>query len=442
MKLSLFKDYIAQQHLLSDGEEVLLAVSGGRDSVCMAHLMHAAGYRFVIAHCNFHLRPKDCDLDQDFVSRMAAELGVPFYTTDFDTRAVASTNGMSVEEAARELRFGWFEDLCGKLGLQTVATAHHRDDSIETFFLNLFRGTGIAGLHGIQPRSQFRRLNIIHPMLCFSRDDINRYVAEHHLPFVEDSTNGELDARRNRIRLQLMPLLRELYPSVDSTMVANMQRLSDVEQVFRSCVSALGAGLGEYRQSPFGFRYLSYKLSDLADLSPRQTLLYELLKPFGFTPSVVADLAAALPSARTGSRFLSSTHEALIDRDRLVVVEKKEITAPKVDITTIALDEFSPQEINQKSRTVEYVDADRVHQPLTLRLWRQGDRFQPLGMNHQRLVSDVMKDAKLNIVEKRHIHMLVDADDNIVWVVGLRTDHRYRITDATRSALRLSVDYS
>ena len=440
------KAYIAEQHLLvRQGQRVLLAVSGGRDSVCMAHLMHAAGYRIAMAHANFHLRPGDCDRDQDFCRRLADELGADFYTTDFDTRAVAQANGMSIEEAARELRYQWLADLCHRHRYLSVATAHHRDDSIETFFLNLFRGTGIAGLHGILPVSRptacDASFTVIHPMLCFSRSDIDRYVAEHHITYVEDSTNSELDARRNRIRHRLMPLLRELYPSIDATMAANIQRFTDVEEVYRTYVDNLADHLEEWVYSPFGFRYSVFKLSDLATLRPQGTLLYELLQPFGFSAAVVDDIVAALPAARTGSSFLSPWCEAVIDRGRLLVADRDEDAVPQVDSAAVARDEVPYLGFGRETRTVEYIDADSVRQPFTLRRWQQGDRMQPLGMQHQRLVSDVLKDAKINLLEKRRVHVLVDADGRIVWLAGVRLDHRYRVTDATRSVLSLTLKY-
>ena len=220
--LQRFIDYTQQQHLFSPGEEVLLAVSGGRDSVCMAHLFHCAGVPFSIAHCNFHLRPGDCDRDEAFVRALADHYGVPCHVASFDTRSVASSTGESIEEAARRLRYEYFAQILEQSSNRTikqsvVATAHHRDDSIETFFLNLFRGTGIAGLHGIRPISELRmkneELRIIRPLLCFSRAEIDAYVVENHLEYVEDSTNAELDARRNQIRHRLMPLLRTALPT-------------------------------------------------------------------------------------------------------------------------------------------------------------------------------------------------------------------------------------
>lgn len=433
--LPTFQSYIAGQHLFSEGDKVLLAVSGGRDSVCMAHLMYRAGYPFAIAHCNFHLRPGECQRDQEFVRCLAQRYGVPFHTVDFDTRAYAAAHGMSIEEAARVLRYEWFDMLCLSHGYACVATAHHRDDSVETFFLNLFRGTGIAGLHGIRPRSG----RVIRPLLCFSRADIDRYCAGQHLDYVEDSTNGELDARRNRIRLQLMPLLRELYPSVDATMQANIERLADVETIYRTYVDRLRQELEQPQQSSLGFRFVCYRLADLTGLVPQRTLVYELLQPYGFSAAVVDDMVTALPAARTGSRFLSPTHEAVVDRGRLVVALRREPQVPQVAIATVTP---TVTLLAGAGPTCEYVDADHVSQPLVVRPWQRGDRFCPLGMTQQRLVSDFLKDCKLNLVEKKQVHLLVDADGRIVWVIGLRLDNRFRVTDTTRRVLRLSVKVS
>ena len=432
--LNQFLDYVEEQHLFSTGEQVLLAVSGGRDSVCLAHLMHAAGYPFAIAHCNFHLRPGDCDRDQAFVRQLAADRGVAFYTTDFDTQAVARAKGMSVEEAARELRYNWFVDLCEEHGISTLATAHHRDDSIETFFLNLMRGTGIAGLRGIPPQSERLFLRIVRPMLCFYRSDIDAFVEEHHLPYVEDVTNAQLDARRNCIRHQLMPLLRELYPAADRTMWANMQRLSDTAEVYRAAVEELQNRLLHHEQSPFGFDYCYYYLGDLRELHPQATLLFELLRPFGFTAAVVADIVAALPNPHTGAQFRSPDYVAFFDRERLMISEYEVLPPPKVRVE-------SGQWTVTSDQWIVYVDADAVRQPFSVRRWQAGDRFHPLGMEHSRLVSDFLKDASLNPVEKRNVYLLVDADGRVVWVMGLRIDHRVRVTEATRTVLKVTSEF-
>ncbi len=441
--LQRFTAFAAQQHLFPSGQTVLLAVSGGRDSVVMAHLFHRAGIPFEIAHCNFHLRPCDCDRDEAFVRQLAAGYGVPCHVASFDTHAVAAATGESIEQAARRLRYEFFATLItqnSKL-LTLLATAHHRDDSIETFFLNLFRGTGIAGLHGIRPKSQLSiancQLSIVRPLLPFSRADIDDYVARHGLEYVEDYTNAELDARRNRIRHQLMPLLRELYPSVDDTMQANIERLHDTELIYRAYIDELRQRLIQPCPSRIPYLDLHMQAIDLAELTatnlPLVTLLYELLQPYGFTASTCADIVDAIPDAHTGSRYLSPSYEAVIDRGRLVIAPQIPVAAPQL------LTELCSLPAAHCSPTTEHIDESLAALPLTVRPWEAADRFHPFGMKGSRLVSDFLKDQKLNVIEKRHVHVAVDAAGRIVWVVGLRLDDRFRLTEGTTQALSLSI---
>lgn len=427
--LQRFKDYISRQHLFSPTDEVLLAVSGGRDSVTLMHLMQSAGFRYAVAHCNFHLRPGDCDRDQEFVCALATEYGVPFFSTDFDTHAFVLQTGDSIEEAARKLRYDYFHRLCLQHGFACVATAHHRDDSVETFFLNLFRGTGIAGLHGIRPRSG----EVVHPMLCFGREEINSYVSQHRLQYVEDSTNAELVARRNRIRLQLMPLLRQLYPSVDATMEANIERFSEAEQVYANYIESIREKI-VLRDAGIAHA-VRISIADIEQLSPRRTLLFEILRPYGFNSSVV-DSLLALSAPATGRCFLSPTHRLVVDRGSLLIAPQTQSEPPTVSFEHILLSEVASLHV---SSDVALLDADLLHEPLLLRRWQHADRFCPFGMNHSRLVSDFLKDLKLSVVEKEQVYVLVDADGRIVWVVGYRSDNRFRVTDRTETVLRVTL---
>ncbi len=381
--LQRFLDYIDRQHLFPPGKQVLLAVSGGRDSVCLAHLCHQARLPFAVAHCNFHLRPGDCDRDQQFVARLADGYGVPFHTVDFDTRAYAAAHGQSLEEAARELRYEYFAQLL-TLNSQlspVVATAHHRDDSIETFFLNLFRGTGISGLHGIRPVSELRiknlELKIIRPLLPFSRAEIDAYIAGNNLDYVEDYTNAELDARRNQIRLRLLPLLRELYPSLDVTMAANIERLHDTELLYKEYIVQLRSRLVKPYPSHLPglpFEILSIDLPSLISLpSPAHSLLFELLRPYGFNGATVSDILAVVERGQipgsnpSGQIFYSSTHVAEIHRGDLLV-------APQTE-------------------------------PVPGRHPHPGDRVvkQPGNRSKGRLLSDYLKDLGLPRIERKHL---------------------------------------
>ena len=442
--LDRFRQYNNQQHLVPDGAEVLLAVSGGRDSVAMADLASRTGLRFAIAHCNFNLRPGDCDRDQHFVMQLAEGYGVPFFTTSFDTRAYAVEKGLSVEEAARELRYSWFARLCRDNDYACVATAHHRDDSVETFFLNLFRGTGIAGLHGIRPRSELAvgglSMTVVRPMLCFSRADIDAYIAVRGLAYVEDHTNAELDARRNRIRHQLMPLLRELYPSVDTTMQANIERLSEAGQVFAGRVAELRQRLVKVytpQLSTMPMTIEAIAVDDISALSPQRTLLFELLRPYGFNAATVDDMLQAIADGHSGRLFLSPTHQAELHRGQLLLAPNAVPREPRLAVDNDAAVPSSFAGIDPSCTL--WVDAEAVKGGLKLRRWQEGDRFRPFGMKGTRLVSDFLKDSGLSLIERGHVFLLTDSTDTPLWLVGLRADDRFRITEATRKALRVDL---
>jgi len=439
--LGRFKDYVSQQHLLPVGQEVLLAVSGGRDSVVMTHLFHRAGLPFSIAHCNFHLRPGDCDRDQLFVQHMAEVYDVPFYTIDFDTIGYAHQHSYSIEEAARKLRYDFFASICSGKGISTLATAHHREDSIETFFLNLFRGTGISGLHGIRPKSG-ENPTIIRPLLCFGRDEIDRYVVNNNLEYVEDHTNYELNARRNRIRLQLMPLLREMYPSIDDTMQANIDRLYDTELLFHKHIEEIRQRLVHpyMPKLPLDLTMVSISIeilnNELRDLpqSTQRTLLFELLRDYGFNASVVDDILRSKDSG--GQLFHSATHIAELHRGELIIATDVESRKPTIEVQTV--ERCDPKTLPPMSIAV---DAALVHRPLCIRKWREGDRFRPFGMKGSRLVSDFLKDLGLTQIERRHVYMLVDANDTPIWTIGLRADDRFRLSGSTGQSLILSCRF-
>ena len=409
--LARFKRYAAEQHLIPEGTTVLLAVSGGRDSVAMVDLFHRAGIPFEIAHCNFNLRPGDCDRDEAFVRQLADRYGVPCHVARFDTRAYVADNGMSIEEAARHLRYDYFAQLSTLHSpLSTpVATAHHADDSIETFFLNLFRGTGLHGLHGIRPISSLithhSSLTIIRPLLCFSRADIDAYIAERGLQYVEDYTNAELDARRNRIRHQLMPLLRELYPSVDQTMLANIERLNATEELLDTYIDQLRQQLIKPYTSILPAT--DYQLPPIEALDLPQLIahhsslitLFELLRPYGFNAATVADISQTIKQSGnqplSGRLFYSPTHVAELHRGQLLIAHNSQFSIPNSQFSIL-------------------------NSQFSIRPWRPGDRFRPKGMKGTRLVSDFLKDLHLSRIEKQYVLVRVDADDRILAVVGLR----------------------
>jgi tRNA(Ile)-lysidine synthase len=438
-----FISHISEEHLIAEGQRVLLAVSGGRDSVALLDMMQRAGYDIGVAHCNFHLRPGDCDRDEAFVREQAEERGVPCFVAQFDTERYAADKGLSIEEAAREQRYGFFEEVRKREGYDLVATAHHRDDAIETFFINLLRGAGIGGLHGIPSRNG----SIVRPLLCYGREDINAYIAERQLTYVEDYTNAQPLYLRNRIRLQLIPLLRELSPSFDSVMESNMRHLADADIIYKAAIEEIRDRLvettgGEVKIDINGLRQchgspLSQVPLELG--SPVKGVLYELLRPFGFNSSVVEQVINSL-DAQSGKQFFSSTHRLLKDREKLIITElTEEAEEARLSIKIEPLSAAGMPHLLPKNEAC--FDRDGLTFPLRLRRWRDGDRFRPFGMKGTRLVSDLFSDLKLSIADKENAWILCNGDEaeTILWVVGYRASHFAIVTPATKEVVYLRV---
>ena len=435
--LQKFSAHILQQHLFPTGQQVLLAISGGIDSVVLAHLMHCAGYPFAMAHCNFNLRPIDCDRDEQFVRQLAAAYQVPLHVASFDTRDYALRHKLCIEEAARELRYAYFEQLRCQHGYAAILTAHHRDDAAETFFINLLRGTGLAGLHGILPVQG----HIVRPLLPFGRDEIEAYAREQGLDHVEDATNASLDYRRNQVRHQVLPLLRQLQPAADHALQQTIQHLQSVEQLYQSLLLPLR----EQLLTPCADGSVHARLSALDSLglpaSCLPQLFFELLRPFGFNMADVSDILAA---SHSGRRFLSPTHEAVRDRDSLIVLPRgASCEASSLPSFSVAVSQHHPGLFNPRQLPpgTAVFDADTVVLPLRLRHWHEGDRFQPLGMAHgTQLLSDYFSDHKVSLPDKQRQLLLVDATDAVIWIVGRRTDHPHRVTPQTQNLLTVVIE--
>ena len=402
-------------------QSVLAAVSGGRDSVVLAELLHRGGYRFEIAHCNFHLRGDESDRDEQFVRTLAKHYGVPIHVAQFDTNAYASEKKISTEMAARKLRYEWFEKVRQERNLDLIAVAHHRDDAIETFFINLLRGAGLAGLCGMKVQNG----HVVRPLLHVSREEIDKFVADENLDYVDDHTNATDLYLRNRIRHQLMPLLCELNPSFDSTMEQNLHNLSDANEVFLKTVETLRNETITKRVD--GIDEIAVR--DVESLKPQGTLLFELLRPYGFNGDTVNEILASLHS-ESGRQFLSPTHKLVKDRETLQITPlHKDDTHPVIEIS----EPVKREEISTLKTAKDTIlcDAKRLRHPLSLRKWKEGDRFHPFGMKGSRLVSDYFSDMKLSIIEKQQQWLLCDADGEIVWIVGMRADGRFAVTEKT-----------
>ena len=440
--------FIKKEGLVTREGLHLVALSGGADSVALLLVLRELGYRVEAVHCNFHLRGEESDRDETFVKKLCSRLDTPIHLIHFDTKEYASLHQVSIEMAARELRYRYFEQLRQDVGTETVCVAHHRDDANETLLMNLMRGAGIHGLTGIRPRNGF----IVRPLLCASRDEIENYLQAKGQSYVTDSTNLETDVLRNKIRLQLLPLMEQLQPGTADNLARSAHYLSEAEKVYNAEISREKNGLSgnQHLLSPacevpetHGDCPLCVILTSPSPLC----LLHELLTPLGFNRTQIEHILASL-DGESGREFTSSTHILVIDREHLVVEPLREPMKPLVIPETgrYRLDENVCFDVSQtddlsvsKSPDVATLDAARIQFPLTVRPVQQGDRFQPYGMQGQKLVSDFLTDLKLNLLEKRHQLVVTDATGAILWLVGRRIDHRYRVTSDTTTVLRLHL---
>lgn len=436
-----FRRYVAEHELAAAGDRILLTVSGGVDSMVLLTLFVESGYAVGVAHCNFQLRGSESDEDEVLVAREAARHGVPCYNRRFDTCAEMERTGESMEMAARRLRYAWFEELRRSEGYRSIAVAHHADDSIETFFINLLRGTGLRGLTGIGTQVG----HLIRPLMFASRKEILEYAVLRHIPFREDSSNHSTQYLRNKIRLGLIPRIREINAKFTDLMRRNLERLGDaqrfidrgIELIRREAVTVEG-----------GVHTIHVDRIDGA--FPRNFVIYELLNSgYGFKGDVIDALCRALEHGQTGRRFYAREWVGCVDRGT-IVVERIESDDPcVVSVPEGALRAYCGNSVLYFQRCdidaiknfgvpehIAQVDADKLRYPLTLRRWRDGDVFVPYGMTGSKKVSDFLIDAKVSRPGKERQFVLLSGDE-IVWLVGRRIDDRYRLTAETENVLRI-----
>ena len=395
----------------------------------MAHLFKQGGFKFGIAHCNLGLRAQESQRDEHFVSAMASQLEVPLYVTHFATKAYAAEHKISTQMAARDLRYRWFEEIRTQENYSYIAVAHHQDDAIETVLLNLVRGTGIAGLHGILPK----RDTLIRPLLFLSRAGIDEAIQHKGYDFVEDSSNLSSAYARNKLRLGVIPLLKEINPNLEQTFEHNILRFAETEMVLQYTVAQLRTTLFEERKDGI---FLS--LEKIRALNPKRLLLFELLKVYGFTETVVEDLLGSL-NKQSGTSFYSAGYRLTLNREHLMLTA---ITAQEVYInkmihpsdTAIAFGnqviEISYTELISFDHNPQkaFIDADRLIFPIVVRTWQEGDRFMPIGMRNYKKLSDFFIDQKIPLPQKDSIPIFVNGNGEVVWVAGLRQDNRYKVT--------------
>lgn len=438
--LNKFKQFYQKQQLFSESDKVLLTVSGGRDSVVMVYLFHEAKLNFGIAHCNFNLRGEESDKDEKFVKNLAKKFDVPFFSKSFDTAFFAKENKISTQMAARELRYNWFEELRAANNYQFIATAHHKNDVAETVLINLTKGTGLSGLHGISSKNK----KIIRPLLCFNRFEIDDFIEKNSIDFREDLSNKEIKYVRNKIRHKVIPELEKINPAFIETMFNETLQFSELEQLLekkidderKKCVKELS-------------QHIEIDIEQLTKLAPIRTYLYYFLKPFGFNFTDVEDVLNSL-NKQSGKTFLSGTHQLIKDRKKLIVSALKEVDDLSYSIDSISDFKNLPVSIDsnmleknvvssiKKLKTLAYLDADKISYPLVLRRWKTGDRFKPFGMKNSKKLSDFFIDEKLSLKEKDNVWLLTQKNQ-IIWVVGYRINNDFCISSITKNVLLLKI---
>lgn len=428
--------FVDEHQLIDRDSTYIVALSGGADSVALLNVLCRLGIKIEAATCNFHLRGEESDRDEHFCVSLCRKLCVPIHRAHFDTLSYANSHGVSIEMAARDLRYGYFERLRGDIGARATCVAHHRDDCVETVLINLIRGTGIRGLRGIVPVNG----NILRPLLCVGRKEIEDYLASIGQDYVTDSTNLVDDVLRNKIRLNVLPLLEALNPSVRSSIYETALHVTEAEKVFENaiCKAAIDVMDGP-----------SVDIAKLREQPSPESVLFHILRARNFSPSMSAQIFNSL-DGETGSTWMSGTHEALLDRGRLELRPRKSRTDKEMTVSEVGTYVYSEERkfvfsltardssfSIDRSRHCACLDAAKVCFPLKIRKVSNGDRFMPLGLNGSKLISDYLTDAKKSVYEKRDQLVVVDASGTIVWLVGERPDHRCRITSDTSSVLKI-----
>ncbi|MBR3729854.1 MAG: tRNA lysidine(34) synthetase TilS [Bacteroidales bacterium] len=439
-----FQAYINRYNLLAKGDKLILAISGGIDSMVLADMLLKAKVEFVAAHCNFHLRGVESDGDEKFVRDYAERNGIQCFVKHFDTEKYAAEQGISIEMAARDLRYSWFEELRQQLNYDKIAVAHHADDQAETFFINLLRGAGLNGLKGMKPQNGV----IIRPLLWASREQIRQYAVESQIVWREDHTNAESVYLRNKIRNQLLPTFDELQPEARQGLYKSLEHLFAENELYRDLLKEKLAQIveldGDVQRLPYSKIIKAEVPEPVEGPTSSFQLLFEWLRQFGFNTDQCHFIYDAIGTG-VGNQYCSATHRLVIGRYELQLYEIKEKKDDEIQIGIGEEEILSPFHlcfskleriadfIIDKSPEVAQLDYNKLSFPLTLRHWLYGDRFHPLGMKGSKLLSDFFVDQKFTEYQKQNVWLLVSADGDILWVVGCRLDDRFKITDDTKT---------
>ncbi|MFI5218195.1 MAG: tRNA lysidine(34) synthetase TilS [Bacteroidia bacterium] len=443
-----FKSFIKEKRLFSPEDKILLAVSGGVDSVVMMHLFYSCGFKFGVAHCNFQLRGKESDKDEQFVKKITKNFQANFFYRKFDTKKYAEKENISIQMAARKLRYAFFEEIRQKHKFNFISIAHHADDSSETVLLNLIRGTGIAGYHGILQKNK----KIVRPLLFASKEEIMDYATENKIKWREDASNKSDDYLRNNIRRSVIPKLKEINPSFSHNMHHHISLMSETESLYREYILQLKNDLLKKNGNN-----IFIEISELKKHRSVATLLFELLKDYGYNHETALEIFENIDS-QPGKKYLSASHHLIKDRAQLILVasnpneikeyeimpgrtsfdwEKNRLILRKFTLTSDLKEEILSGNINDNN--LAYLDADKIKFPLLVRTWQKADYFCPLGMQHKKLLSDYFIDNKFSLAKKEKTWLLVSGND-ICWVIGERNDDRYKITEDSSTCLQLTIE--
>ncbi|MNQ24792.1 tRNA(Ile)-lysidine synthase [compost metagenome] len=435
--LEKLKNHLAESFPFLEQKKLFLAVSGGLDSMVLLHLFQQLPYEIAVLHCNFQLRGLESFGDQNFVQEYTDTNGIPLFFTQFDTTAFANDYKLSTQVAARELRYNWFYEQLETKNFDYVLTAHHADDNLETFLINLSRGTGLDGLTGIPPQND----RIIRPLLPFSRQDIENYAKENTIQWREDSSNASDKYLRNKIRHNLIPILKELNPAFMSSFEKTQNYLQEAQTMVEDASIIVYQQVAKQEDDAIYF-----DLKQLKRLPNYKSYLYQWLNEFGFK---AWDDVYDLVESQSGKQVFSTDYRLLKDRDSLILsplnLENKNqeyyIETPQEQINIPLNLSFSKvAEISIVSNTTIFVDEDKLQFPLVLRHWREGDSFQPFGMEGKsKKVSKLFKDEKLSLIEKENTWLLC-SNNQIVWVLGIRQDDRFKIDNTTKNLLKIQIE--
>ncbi len=432
-----FQKHIDAKFSFFKNSKLLVAISGGLDSVVLTHVCYQLKLNIALAHCNFNLRGDESDADEDFVLQFAEKLDLEVFIESFDTKSYADAHKLSIQMAARELRYDWFKDLSEQLKFDYILTAHHADDNLETFLINFTRGTGLEGLTGIPEINK----SIVRPLLPFSRQHIEKYAHQHSLKWREDSSNASTKYLRNKLRHDVIPVLKEMNPQLLQNFQTTLSNLKDTADIVEESLQEVAKRAVEVIDK----KEVKFKISELKQLKNPKAYLYELLKDYAFTEW---DDVVGLMDAQSGKQVFSSTHRLLKDRDYLILTE---LTSDEMDHVisvyeedtnvTIPIGQLIFKEVDailETKKEVLYLDKNTIKYPLTIRKWQEGDFFYPIGMQGKKKLSKYFKDEKLSLIEKENTWLLC-SEHAMVWVIGKRADNRFKVTDATTQILKIEL---